>query len=93
MIPGLKITIMAATLLMLTGCGVVKKTYQEFAPDRNTAYLDARETPPLTVPAGMSTDYANPNTPFPPPHGPLPHTDHSLDVWPPEVPRTNDKPA
>ena len=86
-------TALATSLLILTGCGVVKKTYQEFAPDRNTAYLEAQETPSLTIPAGMNTDYANPNTPFPAPHGPTPQLDAPLDIWPPEVPRTNDKPA
>ena len=44
MIPGLKITIMAAGLLMLTGCGVVKKTYQEFAPHKHDSIRRARNT-------------------------------------------------
>ncbi len=93
MLQGFKISIMAIIMLMLSACGVVKKKYEEYAPDRDTAYLDAVETPPLKVPANMSAEHINPNTPYPPPHGPLPQTFEPIDIWPPEVPRTNNKPA
>jgi uncharacterized lipoprotein len=61
-------------LALLSACSTINHHYREFAPDRDTAYLDANTNNPLVLPAGVSM-LENYHSPYIIPAGPLPGED------------------
>ncbi len=69
--------------LLGSGCATMVESYRTFAPDRDTAYLDARSSPPLALPEGV-TLADNFHSPYIVPFGPLPGPDaEPMTLMPP----------
>lgn len=60
-----------ALISLLCGCSMISDRYREFAPDRDTEYLEEEAEEPLELPEGM-TMYENYHSPYIIPAGELP---------------------
>ncbi|HLF66861.1 MAG TPA: hypothetical protein VI522_04515 [Gammaproteobacteria bacterium] len=70
-------------ITLLSGCSTMVDSYRTFAPDRDTAYLDATASPPLLLPEGV-TVADNFHSPYIVPSGPLPGPDaEPISLMPP----------
>lgn len=78
--------VLMCVCLGLTGCGTIKKQWDEFAPDRDGEYLEATTSPSLTMPSGMAMNKAYLSDPYPVPKGPLPPAGaEPVDIFPPTL--------
>lgn len=83
--------ILIGMCLLLAGCGSLKKQWIEFAPDRDTVYLDAEVSPTLAMPDGLAMNKAYLSDPYPVPKGSLPeHQAEPVDIYPPTLKETSD---
>ncbi len=69
-----KLIISVIAMLGLTACSTINHHYREFAPDRDTAYLEANTNNPLVLPDDVVM-LENYQSPYIIPAGPLPGPD------------------
>ncbi len=87
----IKRCILIGMCLSLMGCGSLKKQWTEFAPDRDTVYLDAYAAPTLSMPEGLAMNKAYLSDPYPLPKGPLPGPEaEPVDIYPPTLKEKSD---
>ena len=87
----IKYGLISFLILILSGCGTIKKTWTDFAPDIDTQYLEAQSEPSLIMPEGMTMNAAYLSDPYPLPVGPLPKAgEEPIDILPPTLKEEND---